>query len=175
MQLAVGYRLVYATAWDDIFTVAQNLGAESLEIEASIEAAESREVPAFPDDQWIKDVKIWHAICMTQMAKTLLDWVAGPPRSEWNQYLAQPSTPEDRQLCLLQKSRNLQYYNFSMLGLLTIILTGIAIIFSRLALPRLIASLQKRFRRGEHAFAAWNMAEALQLHRITFESAKCES
>ncbi|EKG10119.1 hypothetical protein MPH_12719 [Macrophomina phaseolina MS6] len=126
---------------------------------------------ALEDNQWQLEAEHWHATSLAAMQGVMKEVAAGPSDSTVEKWLARPNTTQEHHLCSSQKIINGEYFNFSVLGLVTTIVLGGSIIFISYTIAPVSAYVQRRLgkTRGAYARLEWSANGTLQLQRMAHE------
>ena len=131
-----------------------------------------------PPNQWEQEAKNMHNISLALMQRRMVEHAAQPaieirPGKLANEYTLPPSgeyAAEARELCQQQRSRDPTYASFNLVGLIAVVVLGGVVTAVNLSLPRVVASLQEKYRLGESLRLAWIESGFLQLQRIACET-----
>ncbi|KAH7053229.1 hypothetical protein B0J12DRAFT_622697 [Macrophomina phaseolina] len=146
---------------------------------------------ALEDNQWQLEAEHWHATSLAAMQGVMKEVAAGPSDSTVEKWLARPNTTQEHHLCssqvcgltrrciwepeltvtAQQKIINGEYFNFSVLGLVTTIVLGGSITFISYTIAPVSAYVQRRLgeTRGAYARLEWSANGTLQLQRMAHE------
>ncbi|KAF4539272.1 uncharacterized protein LTHEOB_10436 [Lasiodiplodia theobromae] len=125
-----------------------------------------------PDDQWQREVELWHDTVLAFMQESFVAAARGQsddPRMD--KLFMEPDSAEAKSICRNQKIRSTAYVSFSLLGLALILALGALIIVVAATLEPLVGCVQRRWgkARGQYARLEWTATETLQLQRLAHE------
>lgn len=121
--------------------------------------------PALPDNQWTKEIENWFATMLLNMQLYNTQFVTGSSDKKVNKYITLPKEDE-RWMCDAQIVRSEMYTNFSVAGILVMLILGGSFIALRLCTPYLVHKLQPSSSENEHRRTTW---DELRLSQLAFE------
>ncbi|KAF2255710.1 hypothetical protein BU26DRAFT_407348, partial [Trematosphaeria pertusa] len=140
--------------WDDSF---------SFRISASL-----------PDDHWQRETANWMNTSLALMQRAAFGFARPPafdvgPDISVLKHVVEPDDPAMQALCHKVKFRSKAHTSFRVAGLFGLLAAGLAIIVLSVALPKVVAYIQKRSGRGLHKKLEWIESSAFQLQRMAAE------
>jgi hypothetical protein len=130
-----------------------------------------------PNNQWQKEVSIWFSIALAKEQAWAMEWATGirnvdlsslATRGAYN--LTPPRTPQAKKQCQNQLARDSgAHVNFSLLGVLLILIIGSMIIITGLCVDTVTGSVRERYGRKVWKAQQWSAEETLALQRAAYE------
>lgn len=126
-----------------------------------------------PDDQWQREVELWHDTVLAFMQESFVAAARGQSDdAKLGKLFMEPDSAEAKRVCANQKIRSTAYVSFSFLGLVLILAVGALVILVALTLEPLVGCVQRRWGKApRHLYARleWTATETLQLQRMAHE------
>lgn len=124
-----------------------------------------------PNNQWMTEVSSWFAVSMAKLQQKVVQYATGPGYVPDTMYLDRP-TKIQKKMCKNQMVKSSSgTISFSVLGLVTILILGAALISTSLVLPTVMEFLRQQFKWKEHKSLQWTLDGKLQLQRLAYEEA----
>jgi hypothetical protein len=146
------------------------LGSSALQASLYIANEQRLESAPLNKNQWIQEVQGFQAYMMAHVQRMTLDYATGPSNPNLYKYLEAPNN-SNFNACANTKIRQPNFYNFSMFGLLFIVVCGITIFVVDLSLPTVVGWTQRVTKKGLQCRQDWIFNQMLQVQRIAFEQA----
>jgi hypothetical protein len=118
-------------------------------------------------------------VMLAALQRRIVDYVAPPDVALYLStgavsslsYITPPGTDSAKRVCDIIRIRNPRYYNFSVAGLIVVLLLGGAIVFANVfCLPEAVFWARRMMRGSAHPRDEWNEGRRLRLQRTAFES-----
>lgn len=154
--------------WDHI----SELGSGALLARDYLLSGNSLLSAPLPSDQWVQEVTGWHRAILTMVQRLIVDFARGPSERAYNspKYLMAPS-PEAEWMCKSQKVRGTEFYNFTIAGLVLILVPGSLVVLANQIIPSIVGPLQRLIGKGKFRRQEWLLTDKLQLQRMAYEYA----
>lgn len=162
----------YYGLWDHI----SDLGSSALLAKNSLLGGDTMMSAPLADDQWIQEVTGWYRGVLATVQRMIVDFAQGPSDPMYNNetYIKRPS-PETEWMCKSQKIRGTDFYNFSVAGLLLILLPGGLVLLANQIASVLVSFIQGITLKGLSRRREWRLTHNLQLQRMAYEGARIGS
>ncbi|KAF9636464.1 hypothetical protein BFW01_g7360 [Lasiodiplodia theobromae] len=125
-----------------------------------------------PEDQWQREVELWHDTVLAFMQESFVAAARGQSEDpRMDKLFMEPESAEAKSVCRNQKIRSTAYVSFSLLGLILILALGFLVIVVAATFEPLVGCIQRRWgkARGQYARLEWTATETLQLQRLAHE------
>lgn len=157
--------LMYEAAWNTSFDIVNTLSNEALLATTPYGVPSS----TLPDNQWVLEVRNFHATMLASIQGKMLDHVTGPSNPDFLQYVDPATTPDEHTLCNSQIATRNDYASFSTFGVVMILAVGGVIIIIGLSLEYITSTVRKSTNRSTYRQLEWDTSEVLQLQRLAYE------
>ncbi|KAI1126267.1 hypothetical protein F5Y10DRAFT_245249 [Nemania abortiva] len=148
------------------FDVLNTLGQQALSAHRTLLQGQQGYLPP---DQWKAEVRNWFDISLAARQNAYIKTATGPPSTVHEAAVRRPANDVERTLCRNQKVTSADYVSFSFLGLMIILVFGLAIIAVSCWLEQLASCIQRRWGRDDYQHLEWITNGALQLQRLAHE------
>ncbi|KAL9620728.1 MAG: hypothetical protein Q9160_004741 [Pyrenula sp. 1 TL-2023] len=128
------------------------------------------------EDQWIREVTGWYRGVLATIQRMIVDFAQGPSDPMYNdeKYIKRPP-PEIEWMCQNQKVRGFRFYNFSIAGLLLILIPGGLVLLANQITSGMVGFIQGMTLKGLSRRREWRLTHNLQLQRMAYEGARIGS
>ena len=162
------YNRSFVTASDSVLSATtQILGAKHMLVQNHVGYGNAATLPS---DQWIRELNNWFGTMMTNLQLRSLQYAAGPSSPRFFEYVRQPQTHDEQEMCTHQIIRRNDFASFNILGLAIIFIVGGLIIILNLSLSSIVNKLQQATPKGQHRIREWDINGTLKLQRIAFQN-----
>lgn len=178
-QNEVASWLFYAIENNFLWHMAGDLGGDALAASLFVSQGSWRDSSPLPDGQWQNEVVGWHQFIMARMQKLIVEIAAGPQIdsatgytvADFGQYMEDFPRSEllIYDVCKNVKIRDSSFYSWNTVGVVVIIVVGLAIIFTSLFLESIVGFIQKRTRRWAYKRQDWIQDHVVHLQRHGYE------
>ncbi|ORY15583.1 hypothetical protein BCR34DRAFT_170710 [Clohesyomyces aquaticus] len=129
---------------------------------------------ALPNNQWETEVRNWMNTSLVAVQMSPLSWAQPEefdvmPGISTTKYIIPPADEASKQLCKKVKQRSAAHTSFSVLKLFLLFALGLFFIISNLALPKVVATFQRRTGSGANKRLEWIESSTFQLQRMAAE------
>ena len=150
-----------------VLGIVTSLKASSLSSRFSLQ--ESSQIP-LPSNQWQLDVQNWHNIVLAALQGGVIDSATGPNDPNMLKYFwKRPDSDEANYLCKNQKILSTAYTNFSVLGLILVLVLGSIIVLLDYTLESIIVFVESRRNVYKYSRLEWFTNEVLETQRLAHE------
>lgn len=167
-QRATATRILFNVIGVDMAFVASSLQGDALLASRTI--FQGAQQNSLPSTQWRDEISRWFSIALILLQEGVVQYVTGPSRPEWAAYVSNDASPAEREECATQRIRlTSSQQNFSMTGIVVVLVVGALIIALGLSIDTLAAWLQRHVPKGGQRRAAWVLDGVYQQQRLAFE------
>lgn len=167
-QRATATRILFNVVGIDMAFVATWLQGDALL--ASRTVLEGRQNENLPHTQWRSEISRWFSIALILLQEGVVQYVTGVTRPEWEQFVSRSTDPDELVECTTQRLRmDSSYQNFSITGMIVVLILGSLIIALGLSIDTITAWLQKRLRSGERHREEWLLDGVFQHQRFAYQ------
>ncbi|TKA30936.1 hypothetical protein B0A54_14544 [Friedmanniomyces endolithicus] len=170
LQIATAGRIAVPMVFSNMYYSVNGRGAAALR---ASETCFGNDQAALPNTQWQIEVDAWFATALARLQQSVVDFAVGPTNAPAGVDIVYPTSLPDKAMCRVVKIRApAGVQNFSLLGVLIILVVGTLLILVGLVIDKIGGLLQKCFRARPSGRLAWVLDEKLQLQRMVFEGAQ---
>ncbi|KAK0280294.1 hypothetical protein LTR54_001095 [Friedmanniomyces endolithicus] len=170
LQIATAGRIAVPMVFSNMYYSVNGRGAAALR---ASETCFGNDQAALPNTQWQIEVDAWFATALARLQQSVVDFAVGPTNAPAGVDIVYPTSLPDKAMCRMVKIRApAGVQNFSLLGVLIILVVGTLLILVGLVIDKIGGLLQKCFRARPSGRLAWVLDEKLQLQRMAFEGAQ---
>jgi hypothetical protein len=172
-QMAVYERLNSALLYATMYNAVNGRGSAALRAAQLVWFGQGSAIqPYLPPNQWTVEVAGWFAAQMANLQRSMLEYATGPTDLGDDGYVVGPSTLPSQKLCRSQMAPLAStYQNFSLLGIVLILVGGGLLIVLGLTIDVVVGAIQRRWFHDSPGWLGWVLDEKLQLQRMAYEGA----
>ncbi|KAK0285204.1 hypothetical protein LTR35_005406 [Friedmanniomyces endolithicus] len=170
LQIATAGRIAVPMVFSNMYYSVNGRGAAALR---ASETCFTNDQAALPNNQWQIEIDAWFATSLARLQQSMVDYAVGPTNAPAGVDIVYPTSLPDKAMCRAVKIRApAGVQNFSLLGVLIILIVGTLLILVGIVIDKIGGLLQKCFRARPSGRLAWVLDEKLQLQRMAFEGAQ---
>ncbi|KAK1818975.1 hypothetical protein LTR12_006663 [Friedmanniomyces endolithicus] len=170
LQIAAAGRIAVPMPFSNMYYSVNGRGAAALR---ASETCFGNDQAALPNNQWQIEVDAWFATSLARLQQSMVDYAVGPTNAPAGVDIIYPTSLPDKAMCRAVKIKaTAGTQNFSLLGVLIILVVGTLLILVGLVIDKIGGLVQKCFRARPTGRLAWVLDEKLQLQRMAFEGAQ---
>lgn len=166
--MATALRIDHIISFLTTYYSVHSRGANALRASETVNELEQ---VALPNTQWMTEVSSWFAVSMAKLQQRVIQYATGPGYIPDAMHLDRP-TKIQQKMCKNQMVKSSSgTISFSVLGLVTILILGAALISTSLVLPTVVEFLRQWLKWKEYKSLQWTLDGKLQLQRLAYEEA----
>lgn len=167
-QRAAATRILFNVLGIDLAFVAAQLQGDALV--ASRTVLEGMQQESLPSTQWRDEISRWFSIALILLQDGVVQYVTGPSRPEWVQYVSRNTNPEELADCASQRLRmSSSQQNFSLTGIIVVLVLGTLIIAIGLSIDTIAYWFRKRLPKGDQRSDEWVLDSVFQHQRLAYQ------
>ena len=170
LQLNVAGRVISGLFYDNMYYSVFGRGASALR--ASETVSQLTQLATLTNHQWVIEINNWFATILARTQQSVLEYATPNLDLPAGGKIVSQHTRDDTLLCHAQKIQAPNgYQNFSLLGIVIIIVLGTIIIVLGTTIDSVVGACQSRWSKDAYGPLAWALDEKLQLQRMAYEGA----